>query len=769
MVEASADSSRGSSSEATCTPPTPSSLSGSGVQHRAFGFYAVPNAVILYSLGFLFLPKLVQLAHRHGYVTLTDFVQHRFDSRGLGLVITVTGLLATLPYLALQLIGLEVIFSAMGIEAAEDASWFLKDLPLFIAFAVLAAYTYTSGIRAPALIAFVKDALTYVFVITAVIYIPIKLGGFSEIFSKAGEVLSERTGNPDVAGAVIAVDPSVYMTLALGSGMAFFLYPHAITGVFAARNAQTVRRNMAVLPIYTVLLGLVALLGFMALAAGIEPKDGNPQFAVPQLVQEMFPSWFVGVAFAAIAMSALVPAAIMAIGAGNLVSRKPGARVLPQGAERTRRDPAVEDRVGPREARRLVVRAVAGLPVRPELSAPRGIWMLQTLPAVIFGLFLKRYANKVGLIAGWVCGFTYGTVAAYGVESANSAHFGGSTAIPFFLTSPIYIAVSGLVINLVVTAIVCGAHNLLRDGTLAGSSDDVDELGSSVGDRVLQRHSPAIVLRGTATGPPSESPAGRLNRSVSSISPAPVRAVATSTARKGNHMSTSSTPTIDRHDEGPVRVLTIANEAKRNAFGGDMATLLYRLLAEADADPTVRAIVVTGAGTTSFSSGHDLAEVLENPETAGDPVANAAFTLPPLLGTPVIGAVNGNAYAAGFILALNCDLRIAGSNARFCAVGARIGLVPVGGQLSRLLQVVTYPSPSSCSRPPSRWAPRRPWRATSSQRCANRRRPSSAPSRWASSSPRCLRPWCGPPKPACVRRSPTAWTRGRRSNRSSPR
>lgn len=150
-------------------------------------------------------------------------------------------------------------------------------------------------------------------------------------------------------------------------------------------------------------------------------------------------------------------------------------------------------------------------------------------------------------------------------------------------------------------------------------------------------------------------------------------------------------PTIHTSDSRPVRVLTIVNEPKRNAFSGDMAPRLRELLQEADADPAVRCIVITGAGTTSFSSGHDLGEVLENPQTAGDPEANAAFTTPPLLGTPVIGAINGNAYAAGFILALNCDLRVAGKNARFCAVGAKIGLVPVGGQLSRLVDVVTYP------------------------------------------------------------------------------
>ena len=149
--------------------------------------------------------------------------------------------------------------------------------------------------------------------------------------------------------------------------------------------------------------------------------------------------------------------------------------------------------------------------------------------------------------------------------------------------------------------------------------------------------------------------------------------------------------TIDRCDRGPVRVLTITNPAKRNAFSAGMAPMLRTLLQEADDDPTVRAIVVTG-GAEVFSSGHDLQEVLDNPETAGDREANAAFTLPAELGTPVIAAVNGAAYAAGFILALNCDIRIAGTNARFCAVGARIGLVPVGGQLSRLLSVVSYPA-----------------------------------------------------------------------------
>lgn len=149
-------------------------------------------------------------------------------------------------------------------------------------------------------------------------------------------------------------------------------------------------------------------------------------------------------------------------------------------------------------------------------------------------------------------------------------------------------------------------------------------------------------------------------------------------------------PGIRVRDRDAVRVLTIDNPAKRNAFSGDMAPALLRELDRADADPAVRVIIVTGA-EGAFSSGHDLREVLDDPETAGDPVANAAFTRPAEIRTPVIAAVDGPAYAAGFILALNCDLRVASPGARFCAVGAAIGLVPVGGQLSRLLGLVGYP------------------------------------------------------------------------------
>src|SRR3954453_23403296 len=142
------------------------------------GFFAVPYTIVAYPIIFLFLPKLWSVSHRHGYVTPADFVRGRFDSRPLALAVAVTGILATMPYIALQLVGIQVVLEVMGLGAGAGASWFAKDLPLFVAFAVLAAYTYSLGLRAPALIAFVKDFLIYLVILVAVFYLPTKLGGW---------------------------------------------------------------------------------------------------------------------------------------------------------------------------------------------------------------------------------------------------------------------------------------------------------------------------------------------------------------------------------------------------------------------------------------------------------------------------------------------------------------------------------------------------------------------------------------------------------------
>jgi SSS family solute:Na+ symporter len=431
----------------------PALVFGSG----SIGFYAVAYTIMVFPIVFIFLPRLWSVSRVHGYVTPADFIRGRYGSRGLALAAAFTGILALMPYIALQLVGIQAVLTVMGVGTSA-ANTFVKDLPLFVAFLVLAIFTYFSGLRAPALIAFVKDTLIYVFVLVAVFYIPTRLGGWGNIFGTAQAhfaAVSPATGKP--LGTFVPAAASLgstrldFASLALGSAVALFLYPHAITGTLAARHRRAVKRNMIYLPLYSMLLALIALFGYMAVAdpvtAANVKKTGNAQLAVPYLFQHMFPSWFTGIAFAGIIIGALVPAAIMSIAAANLFTRNVYTEFLRPDAS-----PAHQTRVSQWVS--LVVKLGALLfavelphTFSINLQLLGGIWILQLGPMLIGGLF-TRWFHRWALLTGWLAGMVFGTVAAYNVASPAASHWAGSSDIEFGHT--VYIGISALVINLVV-------------------------------------------------------------------------------------------------------------------------------------------------------------------------------------------------------------------------------------------------------------------------------------------------------------------------------
>jgi solute:Na+ symporter, SSS family len=138
----------------------------------AIGFFAIPYAILLYPILYTVFPKFWAVTHAHDHVTAADFVRHRFDSRVLVLALATTGVIATMPYIALQLVGMEVVIGALGFPTEG----LVGNLPLIIAFLVLAAFTYKSGLRAPALIAVVKDLLIFITVIALLGYMAIAAG-----------------------------------------------------------------------------------------------------------------------------------------------------------------------------------------------------------------------------------------------------------------------------------------------------------------------------------------------------------------------------------------------------------------------------------------------------------------------------------------------------------------------------------------------------------------------------------------------------------------
>jgi SSS family solute:Na+ symporter len=409
----------------------------------AAGFFAMPYTVITYPMVFLPLLRLWSVSHKHGFVTPADFVRARFGSPTLALLVAITGIVATMPYIALQLVGIEAVLKAMGVTG---------DLPLIIAFAILAAYTYQSGLRAPALIAFVKDALIYIVIIAAVIVIPHQLGGWSAIFGAA-----QAKFEPKGAFLLAPKNQMQYLTLAFGSSLALFLYPHSLTGVLASKNRDIIKRNMAALPAYSLLLGLIALLGFMAIAAGIKPEHGDASTIVPLLFDKMFSPWFAGVAFAAVGIGALVPAAIMSIAAANLFTRNVYVEFLRKDAS-----PAEQAKIS--KLASLVVKfgALAFiLGIDPQfaidLQLIGGVIILQTLPSVALGLYTRRF-HKTGLIAGWTAGMLAGLWMLYTVPNpaTHHAHFGGSAFNLSHLGGPnvtIYAGFIAVIVNVIVAAL----------------------------------------------------------------------------------------------------------------------------------------------------------------------------------------------------------------------------------------------------------------------------------------------------------------------------
>ncbi len=455
------------------------------------GFFAVPYTIVLYPIIFYFLGRMWSVAHRHGYVTTADIVQGRYGTRSLSLAVAVTGILATMPYIALQLVGIQAVLEVVGIGGE---SLLAKDLPLLIAFAVLAAYTYSSGLRAPAMIAFVKDALIYLVIAVAIIYLPMKFGGWLGIFDAAqAKMAAPSATNPAVPTGVFipnAAQHWAYASLALGSALALFMYPHCVTATLSSKDRRTGRRNAIILPAYSLLLGLLALLGFVAIKAGTIPMglDGkiNPQLVVPQLFEDHFPGWFAGVAFGAIAIGALVPAAIMSIAAANLFTRNVYKAYLKPDA-----DDAQEAKVS--KITSLVTKFGALLFVlfldkqnALNFQLLGGVWILQTLPSIVFGLF-TRWFHRWALLAGWAVGMIYGTAVSYGFcTQCTLRPFANSLSVVPGIGQAGYIGLTALALNVVVVV----AITVVMRGLKVSNGSDLTvpaDYFADVGDPGVQR------------------------------------------------------------------------------------------------------------------------------------------------------------------------------------------------------------------------------------------------------------------------------------------
>ena len=398
----------------------------------AYGFFALPYTIIVYPFVFAVMPRLWRLAHRHGYVTAADVVRGQLGSKPLELAIALTGVLAVMPYIALQLIGMATVIKALELNG---------ELPLIVAFVILAVYAYSSGLRAPAAIAFIKDIMIYIAVVAAI-------AGDSNSARRLCRGLRRcrrRIQREGFRRSHPAFEPICGMRYAGARLCPRGLHVSAYIdrGLRQQRRPDGSRKNAILLPAYTLLLGLLALLGYMAHAVQLNISDNNE--VVPALFQTLFPSWFAGFAFAAIAIGALVPAAVMSIGAANLFARN---------FWRAHIDPQISAAAEAKVAKiaSLVVQigavfAVIFLPIQFALYLQLlgGMWIIQILPALVFGLYTPSF-RATALLAGWagICREHISPIRA--AKPLHAIHLGP-------IETTVYTALLALGVNIVVAVV----------------------------------------------------------------------------------------------------------------------------------------------------------------------------------------------------------------------------------------------------------------------------------------------------------------------------
>ena len=402
-------------------------------------FFAVPYVALTFAVALVTMPKLWTVSREKGYITASDFVKDRFGSLTLSVLIAVTGIVAELPYIALQIVGMQSVLTVM--LAGTSNAKVVEEISLLVAFVVLAAFTYSSGLRGATLTAIFKDILIWITVIAVIVIVPISVGGFGTAFNN----------KPDYVTLSDSLVPA-YATLVLGSALALYLYPHAINGVLSAQSVKKLRISTALLPLYGVGLAIMAMMGILiyAVPSAIDFLSGFPEgsrgiLVVPTLILYSMPGWFAGVALLGIFIGGLVPAAIMAIAQANLLTRNIIKEIKPNLSTHSEiRITKIASTIFKFVALGFVFAIPATYAISLQLLG--GIIIVQILPAVFFGLYIKSL-RKQPLIVGLTVGIFSGI---FMLEMANN--FGAPTSsLLQSMFGPLYIAAIALAINLIIS------------------------------------------------------------------------------------------------------------------------------------------------------------------------------------------------------------------------------------------------------------------------------------------------------------------------------
>ena len=414
-------------------------LGGSGFAYGKGGpaYYILGYGCLAYILSYWLLPAIWRYAKENRLLSQSDFFVRKYDSPALGVLVSLVGLVALIPYLVLQLKGLGIIVSAASYGAVSSAT------AIWIGAVVVTLYVMVSGVRGSAWTSVAKDTLILVVAVFLGIYLPIHYyGGLAAMFGAIDAAKPGFLALPAQGESVWWFASTVLLT-ALG----FYMWPHSFASVFAAREARAFRRNAIVMPLYQLILLFIFFVGFAAILQVPGLQGPEIDLALLRLSLKTFAPWIIGIIGAAGVLTALVPGSMILMAASTLLAHN---------LYRVVRSSAGDVEVS--RLAKLMVPVVALVAVEFTLRGGATIvalllmgysFVTQLFPALICSLMRRNPVTKEGAIAGILAGVA--TVAA-----VSLTHTTLGTLIPALpqAIQDLNIGIVALVANVVVLFVV---------------------------------------------------------------------------------------------------------------------------------------------------------------------------------------------------------------------------------------------------------------------------------------------------------------------------
>jgi len=356
-------------------------------------FYILGYGALAYIVGYYVLPTISPIGRKHGLMTQPDLIEHLYKSKNLSLLTAVIGVAFLLPYLQLQLTGLGLI-----IETCSYGQ--LTRVPaMLIAFVLVAAFVYLSGLKGVAATAVLKDLLLMIAVVFFGLYLPIHyFGGVGNMFEA---IETAKPGFLALPGGTKNLDVSWVMSTLVVTSLGFYMWPHFTTNSFSARNPDVLRHNAVYLPLYQICLLFPMLVGFAALLLLAEPLK-TPDMAFMVVVRQLFPGWALGLVGGAGALACMIPAADLLLSTSMLFTRNIYCKTIGK-------DTAPNKLIKVARISLLFLTTIAlclaiflpNMLVNLLLTGYSGV--TQFFPMIVLGLYWKK-STRLGAYAGLIVG-----------------------------------------------------------------------------------------------------------------------------------------------------------------------------------------------------------------------------------------------------------------------------------------------------------------------------------------------------------------------------